>query len=118
MSIVGGIRDCPYLPLQSKALALIVDDGVTVGELVALSDTEGVTLGEAPKESVPLGVAVIVDERLIVVDPLSLPLEVCEAVGVAVLLWCVVCSAQTNAAKKCRKRGNIGCVYQCIADNS
>ena len=74
----------PVGDIEAVALALIVDDAVIVGVMVALSDTEGVTLAEAPKESVPLGVAVIVDERLIVVDPLSLPLGVCEAVGVAV----------------------------------
>ena len=74
----------PVGDIEAVALALIVDDDVIVGLLVALNDTEGVTLAEAPKESVPLGVAVIVDERLIVVDPQSLPLGVCEAVGVAV----------------------------------
>ena len=76
----------PVGDIEAVALALIVDDDVIVGVMVALNDTDGDTLAEAPKESVPLGVAVIVEERLIVVDPLSLPLGVCDAVGVDVLV--------------------------------
>ena len=46
-----------------------------VGEVVA-----GVLLAEPPTDKVFVGVAVNVEERLIVVDPLSLPVRVCVGV--------------------------------------
>ena len=66
----------PVGDIEAVALALIVDDDVIVGLMVALNDKDGVTLAVSPKESVLLGVAVTVFDRLTVVDPLSLPLGV------------------------------------------
>ena len=51
-------------------------DKDAVAEIVALNDTEGVPLADAPKESVLVGDVVIVVERLTVVEPLSDPLGV------------------------------------------
>ena len=65
---------------EAVALALIVDDDVIVGVMVALNDTDGVLLAEPPTDKELVAVAEIVEERLIVVDPLSLPVGVCEGV--------------------------------------
>ncbi len=70
----------PVGDIEAVALVLIVDDDVIVGVIVALNDVEGVPLAVPPKESVLLDVAVIVEERLFVVDPLSLPVGVCVGV--------------------------------------
>ncbi len=66
----------PVGDIEAVALALIVDDDVIVGLMVALNDKDGVMLAVSPKESVLVGVAVTVFDRLTVVDPLSLPLGV------------------------------------------
>ena len=70
---------------DAVTLALIVDDGVIVGVIVALNETDGVLLAEPPTDKVFVGVAVNVEERLIVVDPLSLPVAVCVGVELDVL---------------------------------
>ncbi len=63
----------PVGDVEAVTLAEIVDDGVFVGLMVALSETDGVLLAEPPIDKEFVGVAVNVEERLIVVDPLSLP---------------------------------------------
>ena len=71
---------------EAVALELIVDDDVIVGETVALNDKDGVPLAVPPTDKELVGVELTVLERLTVIDPLSLPLGVCEAVGDAVLV--------------------------------
>ena len=70
----------PVGEVEAVALALIVDDDVIVGVMVALNDTDGVLLAEPPTDKELVGVAEIVEERLIVVELLSLPLGVCVGV--------------------------------------
>ncbi len=70
----------PVGDIEAVALALIVDDDVIVGVIVALNDTDGVLLADPPIDKELVAVAEIVEERLIVVDPLSLPVGVCEGV--------------------------------------
>jgi hypothetical protein len=65
---------------EAVALALIVDDDVIVGVMVALNETDGVLLALPPMLRVLVAVAEIVEERLFVVDPLSLPVGVCVGV--------------------------------------
>ena len=62
--------------IEDVALELIVDDGVFGGVTVALNDIDDVPLADPPKLNVLVGVALKVFETLIVVDPLSLPLDV------------------------------------------
>ncbi len=76
----------PVGETEAVALALIVDDDVTVGVNVALNDKDGVLLAVPPIDKELVGVADTVLERLTVVDPLLLSLGVCEAVGDAVLV--------------------------------
>ena len=57
--------------------ALFVDEGVIGGDTVALNEMEGVPLAEPPILSELVGVAVIVDDRLVVVELLSLPVGDC-----------------------------------------
>ena len=76
----------PVGEIEAVALALIVDDGVIVGVMVALNDTDDVPLAVPPTDKELVGVALTVLEILIVVEPLSLPLDVCEAVDDAVLV--------------------------------
>ena len=80
--------DVPLLvgDIEAVALALIVDDEVIVGVMVALNDTDGVLLAVPPTDKELVGVELTVLEKLIVVDPLSLPLGVCEAVCDEVLV--------------------------------
>ena len=66
--------------IDAVALALIVDDDVIVEVIVPLNDAEGVQLAVSPKLSVLVPDVVIVEERLIVVDSLSLPEGVCDGV--------------------------------------
>ena len=61
---------------DAVTLELIVDDGVIGGVTVALNDIDDVPLADPPKLKVLVGVALKVFETLIVVDPLSLPLDV------------------------------------------
>ena len=70
----------PVGDIEAVALELIVDDGVIGGVAVALNDTEDVPLADSPKLCVLVGVAVTVLDRLIVVDPLLLPVDVCDGV--------------------------------------
>ncbi len=70
----------PVGEIEAVALALVVDDDVIVGVMVALNDKEGVLLAEPPTDKELVAVAEIVEERLIVVDPLSLPVAVCVGV--------------------------------------
>jgi hypothetical protein len=56
--------------------ALIVDDGVISGETVALNDMEGVPLAVSPKEREVVGVNVIDEDTLAIIEPLSLPVLV------------------------------------------
>ena len=70
----------PVGDIDAVALALIVDDDVIVEVIVPLNDAEGVQLDVSPKLRVLVGDAVIVEERLIVVDSLSLPEGVCDGV--------------------------------------
>ena len=70
----------PVGDIDAVALALIVDDDVIVEVIVPLNDAEGVPLAVPPKLRELVPDAVIVDERLIVVDPLSLPEGVCDGV--------------------------------------
>ncbi len=56
--------------------ALIVDNGVIGGEIVALTEIEGVPLAVLPKDRVLVGVAVIVVDKLAAIDSLSLPVLV------------------------------------------
>ncbi len=76
----------PVGDIETVALALIVDDDVIVGVMVALNDKDGVLLAVPPTDKELVGVELTVLEILTVVDPLSLPLGVCEAVGDAVLV--------------------------------
>ncbi len=76
----------PVGDVEAVALALIVDDDVIVGVIVALNETDGVLLAEPPTDKEHVAVAEIVEERLIVVDPLSLPVGVCEGVCDEVLV--------------------------------
>jgi hypothetical protein len=71
---------------EAVALVLIVVDDVIVGVMVALNDKDDVPLAVPPTDKELVGVELTVLEILIVVDPLSLPLGVCEAVGDAVLV--------------------------------
>ena len=89
LCVVEGVGDDVVVPddvplpvgdFEAVTLALIVDDGVIVGVLVALNETDGVLLAEPPTDKEFVGVAVIVEERLIVVEPLSLPVRVCDGV--------------------------------------
>ncbi len=70
----------PVGDIEAVALALIVVDGDIVGVMVALNDKDGVLLALPPTLRVLVAVAEIVEERLIVVDPLSLPVGVCVGV--------------------------------------
>ena len=70
----------PVGDIDAVALALIVDDDVIVEVIVPLNDAEGVPLAVSPKLSVLVPDVVIVEERLIVADPLSLPEGVCDGV--------------------------------------
>lgn len=63
---------------------LIVDDGVIGGDAVALNDFEGVPLADPSKLRVLVGDVVMVDDKLVVVEPLSLPLGVEDGVNAAV----------------------------------
>lgn len=63
----------------------VVDDDVIVGLMVALNDVEGVPLAVPPIENVLLGVVVIVEEGLVVLDTLPVFVPDGEAVGVSVL---------------------------------
>ena len=65
--------------------ALFVDEGVIGGDTVALNEMEGVPLAVSPVLRVLVGDVVIVVERLIVVEPLSLPVGVCVGVELDVL---------------------------------
>ena len=87
------VADDVALPVgvtDAVGLALIVDDGDVVGETVALNDIEGVLLAVSPKERVLVGVTVIVEESVTVVDPLSLLVGVCVGVCDDVLVPLVV----------------------------
>ncbi len=64
---------------------MIVDDGVTVGDWLALNDIEDVTLAEPPMLSELVGVAVIVVDKLAANEPLSLPVLVPDGVELEVL---------------------------------
>ena len=70
----------PVGDIDAVALALIVDDDVIVEVIVPLNDAEGVQLAVSPKLRVLVGDELTVLERLIVVDPLSLPEGVCDGV--------------------------------------
>ena len=70
---------------DAVALAVIVDNDVIVGEMVALNETDGVLLAEPPTDKELVAVAESVEERLFVVDPLSLPVAVCVGVELDVL---------------------------------
>ena len=70
----------PVGDIDAVALALIVDDDAIVEVIVLLNDAEGVPLAVPPKLRELVPDAVIVEERLIVVDPLSLPEGVCDGV--------------------------------------
>jgi hypothetical protein len=61
-----------------------VEDGVSVGVMLAVIEPEGDTLSDAPREGERDGVAVSVDDALTVLEPLSLPVGVPEGVGAAV----------------------------------
>ena len=66
------VPDVVPLPVgdnDAVALALIVDDGVIGGAIVALNDTDDVPLAVPPKLRVLVGVIVI--DIFIVVEPLS-----------------------------------------------
>jgi hypothetical protein len=76
----------PVGDIEAVALRLIVDDDVIVGLLVELNETDGVLLAEPPIDKEPVAVAEIVVERLFVVDPLSLPVGVCDGVCDEVLV--------------------------------
>ncbi len=70
---------------DAVALALIVDDGVIVGVKVALNDVEGVPLAEPPVLIELDDVAVIVEDKLATIEPLSLPVLVPDGVELEVL---------------------------------
>ena len=76
----------PVGDIDAVALALIVDDVVIVEVIVPLNDAEGVQLAVSPKLRVLVGDELTVLERLIVVDPLSLPEGVCDGVCDEVLV--------------------------------
>ncbi len=65
--------------------ALIVDDGVIGGDTVALNDIEDVTLAEPPVLSEVVAVAVIDEDILDTIEPLSLPVLVPVGVELEVL---------------------------------
>ena len=76
----------PVGDIEAVAIALIVDDDVIVEVTVPLNDIEDVPLADPPTLKVLVGVAVTVLERLILVDPLSLPLCVCDGDVLDVLM--------------------------------
>ena len=83
------VPDVVPLPVgdnDAVALALIVDDGVIGGVIVALNDTDDVPLADPPVLRVLVGVELIVLDRLSVVDPLLLPVGVCDGVDDDVLV--------------------------------
>ena len=65
--------------------AVIVDDGDTVGDWLALNDIEDVPLTEPPMLSELVGVAVIVDDNVATIEKLSLPVFVPVGVELEVL---------------------------------
>ncbi len=65
--------------------AVIVDDGDTVGDWLALNDIEDVPLAEPPVLSELVGVADIVVDKLAAIEPLSLPVLVPDGVTLEVL---------------------------------
>ena len=65
--------------------AVIVDDGDTVGDWLALNDTEDVPLAEPPMLSVLVGDVVIVEDDVSTIEPLSLPVLVPVGVELEVL---------------------------------
>jgi hypothetical protein len=64
---------------------VIVDDGDTVGDWLALNDIEDVPLAEPPMLSELVGVAVIVVDKLDTIEKLSLPVFVPVGVELEVL---------------------------------
>ena len=79
--MVDGVDDDEEVPddvglpvdvTDAVALELIVDDGVYVGDTVALNDKDEVLLAVAPKLREPVCEAVTVEDRLAAIDSLSL----------------------------------------------
>ena len=77
--------DAPLI-LNLLALLLGVHEIMVVLLMVALNDNDGVLLAVPPTDNELVGVELTVLERLTVVDPLSLLVGVCDAVGDAVLV--------------------------------
>ena len=80
------VADDVPLPVGDIEAVAVADDGVIVRVGVALKETDGILLALPPILKVLVAVSEIVEVRLIVVDPLALPVDDCVGVSDKVLV--------------------------------